>query len=204
MGRRTVVGIAILAGLAGLPALAAAQAFGIGPRFSFVRGDVATNAPSTRFMGGTIRLVTSPHAVLEASMDYRTHLTDDGSQRVRETPLQGSLWLFPVRSVLAPYIGGGIGLYTQATDTLGATGLVTSTAIEKKVGWHLGAGAEIRIARHAAFFADYRFRFVKFGASTDPASQPILIPGSSVIPGLDKLQLSHQGSMWTSGMAFYF
>jgi opacity protein-like surface antigen len=204
MVRRSVVGFAILAGLAGLPAQVAAQAFGIGPRFSFVRGDLSTNAPDTRFLGGTIRLVTSRHTVLEGSLDYRAQLNADGTERVRETPVQGSLWLFPVRSVVSPYIGGGIGLYTQSTDTLGTAGLVTATSIEKKMGWHLGAGAEIRVARHAAFFADYRFRFVKFGTTMDADGQPITIPGSSVIPGLDKLHLSHQGSMWTSGMAFYF
>jgi len=204
MIRRITVSLAVLAALSAVPARGFAQSLGIGPRFSVVRGDLLTNTPSSRFVGGTLRLVTGPHTVLEASMDYRSYLNEAGTERVRERPIQGSLLLFPVRSAFSPYVGGGIGLYSQFHDTLGANGLVTSTTMEKKVGWHLGAGAEIRLARHAAFFADYRFRFVKFGAPDEPGSEPVTIPGSSVIPGLKNVKLSHQGSMWTSGVAFYF
>lgn len=204
MIRRTMVLFAVC-GLFGLvPRPAAAQAFGIGPRFSFVKGDVTTNVPTTRFIGGTMRMVTSPHTVFETSLDYRAYYDEAGTGRTRETPLQASLLLFPVRRLFAPYVGGGIGLYSQLHDTLGPAGVVVSTTTERKVGWHLGAGAELRFAKHASLFADYRFRFVKFGPSTDPGSTEIPIPGSSLIPGLDKVHLSHQGSMWTSGVAFYF
>lgn len=143
-------------------------------------------------------MVTGRHAAFEASMDYRSYVTEAGTERVRERPLQGSLLLFPVRAAFAPYVGGGIGLYSQYHDTIDSSGLVTSTTVEKKVGWHVGVGAEIRLARHAAFFADYRFRFVKFGAPQDAGSEPINIPL------IDQVKLSHQGSMWTSGVAFYF
>jgi hypothetical protein len=44
---------------------------------------------------------------------------------------------------------------------------------------------------------------VKFGLP-DAGSSEIPIPGSSVVPVLSHVHLSHQGSMWTSGMAFYF
>ena len=48
-----------------------------------------------------------------------------------------------------------------------------------------------------ALFGDYRYRFVHFGdVAVD--SQPINIPLISAA------KLSHQGSMWTTGMAFYF
>ncbi len=197
MTRGLVVSMALAAFLLG-SSVAAAQSLGIGPRFSMVRGDLVTNTPSTRFIGGTLRMVTGRHTVLEASMDYRSYLNDAGTERVRERPIQGSLLLFPVRGGFAPYVGGGIGLYSQYHDTLGTNGLVTATTVEKKVGWHVGAGAEIRLARHAAFFADYRFRFVKFGAPDEPGSESINIPG------LSQVKLSHQGSMWTSGVAFYF
>src|SRR5262245_29166750 len=53
---------------------AAAQTIGIGPRFSMVRGDLLTNTPPSRFIGGTLRMVTGKHSVLEASMDYRSYL----------------------------------------------------------------------------------------------------------------------------------
>ena len=72
---------------------------------------------------------------------------------------------------------------------------VAATSTEKKTGWHLGAGAELFVHRHAAFFADYRFRFVKFGEDAE-GGEPIDLPGLH--------RLSHQGSMWTGGMAFYF
>jgi hypothetical protein len=199
MSRRLSVLVATFLGLCVVcvPAPAGAQSFGIGPRFSFVRGDLATGAPATRLIGGTMRVVTGKHTVLEATMDYRAYLKGLGSQRTRETPIQGSLLLFPVRSGFSPYVGGGIGLYTETHDTLGVGGLVTSSTTVRKVGWHLGAGAEIKVAPHAAFFADYRFRFVRFGPAAD-GSQPISVPG------VGALQLSHQGSMWTSGVAFYF
>ena len=51
--------------------------------------------------------------------------------------------------------------------------------------------------RQAAIFADYRFRFVEFGAP-EGGEEPINIPL------LDSVNLSHRGSMWTGGMAFYF
>ena len=192
----------LAAGLA-LPAGAAAQGFGIGPRFSFVRGNVVTGDPSSRFIGGTIRMGGSKHVALEVSLDYRSFLTDDNTIRVRETPLQGSLLIFPVRSVFAPYLLGGVGLYRRKFDDVRLSTQPVTLSTEQKFGVHLGVGAEIFFGRHAAVFADYRFRFVKFGAPGED-DQPINIPGSSFIPGLDKFKVSHQGSMWTTGVAFYF
>jgi hypothetical protein len=194
--------VALAAVLVAVPA--AAQSLGIGPRFSFVRGNADSGSPSTRLIGGDLRVVTGRHTVLEGSLDYRAYLNDTGTERTRETPVQGSMLFFLTRSALSPYVGAGIGLYTQTHETLNSVGLVTASTTEKKVGWHLGAGAEIRISKHAAFFADYRFRFVKFGEPTDSTAEPISIPGATVIPVLQNLKLSHEGSMWTSGLAFYF
>jgi hypothetical protein len=205
MTRRAVVTAVLTAGLTAGPAVASAQSFGIGPRLSFVRGDLATATPAQRLIGGTIRLVTSPHTALEGAIDYRSELSPDGTSRQRDTPITGSLWLFPFRTVVSPYFGGGIGLYTHSVDALGPAGQVTATAIDKKVGWHMGGGVEIRLAKHAAIYADYRYRFVKFGSSTpEAADTPVAIPVVSSIPGFDKLNITHQGSMWASGMAFYF
>src|SRR5262245_50568073 len=180
-----------------LPTTAAGQSLGLGPRVSFVRGDLPSSTPSSRFAGGTLRMSSSRHMVLELALDYRAEYSADRMTRHRETPLQGSLLLFPARGVLAPYLLGGQGIYSELVDRLDATGKVLETATTRKTGWHLGAGAELFVNKHAALFADYRFRFVKFGdAATE--GEPIKIPG------LDSLRLSHQGSMWTSGMAFYF
>jgi opacity protein-like surface antigen len=202
--KRVLVGIVMLAAGGLVAAPAAAQSLGIGPRLSFVRGNVSSGTPSTRLVGGVLRLATGRHTVLEGSLDYRTYVNEAGTERTRETPLQGSMLFFLTRSALSPYVGAGIGLYSQTHETLNSVGLATTSTTEKKVGWHLGAGAEIKIAKHAAFFADYRFRFVKFGEPADSTSEPITIPGSTVFPVLQKVKLSHEGSMWTSGVAFYF
>lgn len=180
------------------PASAAAQSsFGLGPRFSVVRGDDPASATSNRLVGGTIRIRTSKHLALEGTLDYRSEFSEDRTSRFRETPTQASLLLFPVRGVFSPYLVGGLGVYKTSTDTLGPAGEVLSTTRERKSGWHMGAGAEVFLARHAALFVDYRWRFVRFG-EPEPGSEPI------DLPGLGRFELSHRGSMWTSGMAFYF
>ena len=194
---RTLALLTVLIVVVLIPCDASAQGFGLGPRVSFVRGDLATGAPSTRFIGGTIRMSSSRRVVLEVAMDFRTEQSEDGLSRVRERPLQGSILLFPVRSTFAPYVLGGIGLYSHSTDALDAAGVVQSTMTERKTGAHLGFGAELFLGRHAALFADYRFRFVKFGSPEEGAD-------SIDLPGLDTFNISHRGSMWTSGMAFYF
>jgi hypothetical protein len=197
MSTRTHVAVVALAAAVLVPHAALAQGFGIGPRFSFVRGDVPSAAPSTRFFGGALRMSSSRRVVLEAAIDYRSERSEDGLTRLRERPLQGSLLLFPVRSTFSPYVLAGFGLYARTTDALGPTGLVLSSSSTRETGAHAGFGAELFVGRHAALFADYRFRFVRFGtpeAGADPID----------LPGLDRLKLSHRGSMWTSGMAFYF
>jgi opacity protein-like surface antigen len=118
--------------------------------------------------------------------------------------MQGSLLLFVVRRTLAPYVLGGAGIYSQTHETLNATGLPTVATTERRMGWHLGGGAEILVTRRAALFADYRFRFVRFGEPTNASQEMIHIPGTTIIPALEKVKLSHEGSMWTGGVAFYF
>lgn len=191
----------VLIGLGTLiPTAAFGQGFGVGPRLSWVRGDLPSGTPSTRFWGGTMRIRSSRRVALEAAMDYRTERTLDGLARLREVPLQGSLLLFPVRATFSPYLLGGFGMYRRTADQLDVAGNVVSSFSTRETGAHAGLGAEIFVGRHAAVFADYRFRFVRFGEA-DSGSDPIDIPG---VPGLDKLKLSHRGSMWTTGLAFYF
>jgi outer membrane protein with beta-barrel domain len=195
--------LAIAAAL--LPARsAAAQSFGIGPRFSFVRANSSSATPATRLIGGTMRIATGQHTVLEGTLDYRSYLSPDGTLRTRETPMQGSLLLFASRGTFAPYVGAGIGLYSQVHDSLNSQGLVVATTTDKRVGWHMGVGAELRVAPHAAVFLDYRFRFVKFGEPDTASAERINIPGSTVFPSLQNVKLTHEGSMWSGGVAFYF
>jgi hypothetical protein len=52
-------------------------------------------------------------------------------------------------------------------------------------------------------FADYRYTFIHFGdpqANTAPGAVPI--PGTSSVQ--QRLKLSHQGSMWTTGVTLSF
>lgn len=198
MSHRALVSALAGAALLGLPLAAAAQGFGIGPRMSIVRGDLGTGTPSTRFFGGTIRLSSSKHVVFEGAMDFRTQTSTDGLTRLRERPVQGSLLLFPVRSAFSPYLLAGYGLYRQTTDYLDEAGLASTSVTESRTGAHLGFGAELLLARHTAFYLDYRYRFVKFG-TPDPGADPIKVP----LVG-DRARLSHTGSMITSGVAFYF
>ena len=217
--RRSVCSMAGLLALAALaiPGTAAAQMLGVGPRFSMVRGDLATNTPSTRFFGGTLRLNTSKNVGLEGSLDFRTTMDTAKTQRLRETPLQGSLLIYPFRSVLSPYALGGLGIYTRTYEVLGPAGVISQSAQERKTGMHLGFGGELRVARHAVAYVDYRYRFVKFGngasstgTTTGTGTANTSVSGSAMnallgsIPGLSLLKFSHEGSMWTGGVAFVF
>jgi len=191
-GAVAVVAIVLL-----MPAAAAAQSVAVGPRFSLVRGDLSTETPSSKLLGGTLRMRSSSLTAIELSMDYRTTRNDDRTERVSETPVQASLLLMPFRSVLAPYALGGIGVYTRKVDALGPDEEVLESTLSRRVGWHAGFGAELRLGRHAAIYGDYRYQFVKFRKNDNPDDD-------SIIPGLNRLDFSHQGSMWTGGFAFYF
>jgi hypothetical protein len=207
-----------LAGLVALlalvqPAVAAAQIAGIGPRFAVVRGDLVSATPTSRFVGGSARVSLNGLVGFEGALDFRTTWSKDRLARVRETPLQGSVLLFPVRTVLAPYALAGFGIYTRNFDVLGASGDVTQTAVERKTGIHMGFGAQVRVAKHAAFFVDYRYRFVKFGDQTTgtsstgngaAASSSAVANLINAVPGLGSIKVSHQGSMWTGGFSFVF
>lgn len=135
-------------------------------------------------------------------MDYRVTRNDARTERTREMPMQASLLLMPIRAAIAPYALGGVGLYSQKVETLapavgdGPQEVVGST-LARRIGWHAGFGAELRLSSRAALFVDYRYQFVRFAKSDDTGT------GTS-IPYVGRINFSHQGSMWTSGMAFYF
>ena len=198
MGRsvRRCACVAVMVGtvLFGRPSGAGAQSVGIGGRVSFVRGDLSTSTPSTRYLGGLIRISASRRVVLEAALDTRTTTSPDGTARLREQPKQVSLLLYPVRSTISPYIVAGYGIYSQAYDTLSASGTVLTTTTTSTNGWHAGFGADLTFKKHLAFFADYRWRNIGVGTGSS----------TSIIPSFSSLSVSHQGSMWTGGMVLYF
>jgi hypothetical protein len=191
----------VMAGLMALPGTAAAQMVGIGPRFSFVRGDVATSTPTNRFLGGTVRLKVSANLSVEGAADYRTTWNTARTERVREVPLQGSVLLYPIRTVLAPYLVGGMGIYSRSYDSVTTGGVVTPISQERKVGVHLGLGGDVQLGKRLVAYVDYRYRFVTFGSDSQTTSGGT---GTAPVPGLGPLGVAHQGSMWTTGVAFVF
>jgi hypothetical protein len=177
-----------------IPSPASAQ-FGIGPRLSFVRGDVPSSTPSTSFIGGTVRMSTTKHLSFEVALDYRSQTNADNSARLRSTPFQMSVLIYPTpKRALAPYLVGGYGIYTDTTQTLGIAGNVTATSTARHQGFHMGFGGEFFVNKHTSLYMDYRFRFVHIGGP-DATSQAVPLP---------VVHLAHTGSMFTSGMAFYF
>jgi opacity protein-like surface antigen len=205
--RRFVVGLLMAFGSGALAAPALAQgaparSFGAGPRISFVRGSADLDSPSARYSGGQLRARLSEKTALEVSLDYRAQVNESLTERVRDYPVQGSLLLYPVRSALSVYLLGGAGWYSQRVDSL-VNDLVVESQTTRTMGYHAGLGGEIMIASRVGVHLDYRYTMIRFG-DPEAASQPGALP----IPGLTEVQrrlkLSHQGSMWTSGLTVYF
>jgi opacity protein-like surface antigen len=179
---------------------AGAQSVGLGPRLSFVRADIHTE-DSTRVWGGVLRLRTSPKTAFEVTFDYRSHLNENRTERIKDYPIQGSLLLYPVRTVVSPYLVGGFGWYSKNVDTLQDDQVIASTTT-RKTGSHAGLGIEVSVGRHATIHADYRYTLIGFGDDADTAPAAVPIPGLRWLQ--DRLGLSHKGSMWTTGVTLYF
>lgn len=177
-----------------------AQSLGIGGRLSFVRPDATqVDAKSTRLAGGAIRARLSNRTALEVSLDYR-RFVDEAQRRVRQTPIQASLLLYPFRGVLGMYVLGGVGRYSERIEP--APGADTEVLSSSRTGYHAGLGGELQLGGHAAFHLDYRYTFLHAGSDEEYAKGAIPIPGTITLQ--DKLGLSHEGSMWTAGLTVYF
>jgi hypothetical protein len=206
--RLFVSGLVCLTVLAA-PAVARAGdgVFGVGARFSLVRGDAAVPGSSAdRFSGGLLRLRLSPRTAIEVALDYRSYLNQDLTERIKDMPIQASMLLYPIRAAISPYLLGGVGWYAQ-TVTLVNTDAPPTPQTTRTMGYHAGAGGELRLGAHAAVHLDYRYTFIHFGSDQAGAASSST-PGALPIPGLgalqDRLRLSHKGSMWTGGVTFYF
>lgn len=197
LGVGIVVGLCLVMGQA---SGASAQSLGVGPRVSFIRGDLQADS-STRYSGALLRMRASPKIALELSIDYRNHLNGSLTERIKDYPIQGSLLMYLTRSSLSPYLVTGIGWYSQRVDVLQDNQVLTSTK-SRKTGYHAGLGTDMSLGRHATLHVDYRYTFIGFGRNED--TEPGVVP----LPGLgglqDRLKLSHKGSMWTSGVTVYF
>jgi len=191
--RKVLISGAALCALLAASVPAAAQGFGIGGRFAFMKPDAEADADSQRFTGGQIRLKSAGHTGLEVSLDMRTETSDDETTRIRNYPLQISLLVFPVRGPFAPYLLGGGGWYSQKIQALDAEGDTVASETVRDFGWHAGFGAELGLGRHAGVHADYRYTFLDFGDDKDEDSG-----------ALTRFLPSYKGSMWTAGLTIYF
>ena len=196
--------LAVIAGLfAGLGVFvvqpADAQSVGIGPRVAFVRADAETTDGSDRFVGGVLRM-GSGKTVLEVAIDYRSALSGNLLERVKDMPIQGSLLVYPVKAAIAPYLLAGIGWYSQNIQRFDTVGAETPVDEEttRRFGYHAGLGGDLRLTRHIGLYGDYRYTFLNFGDDDDTGSTP------SLIPFAERLKLSHEGSMFTWGAVIYF
>ncbi|MFB3854601.1 MAG: outer membrane beta-barrel protein [Vicinamibacterales bacterium] len=194
---------------AGIVVLAAtsdvdAQALGVGGRLSWMRPDAREDGPpSERFWGGFARARLSRRTAVEVSLDYRRFRDAEG-RRIRQMPLQGSLLLYPFRNVIGMYLLGGIGRYSDRTETPAADGDPAGAVTVSRTGYHAGLGGELQVGRHAALHVDYRYTFLHAGAEDDGP----YVRGAIPIPGTlwlqEKVDLWHEGSMWTAGVTVYF
>ena len=176
----------------------------IGPRLTFIRGASDSTEPAQRFSGGVIRFGGGKTAI-ELAMDYRSGVTGDLTERVKDYPVQVSLLLFPVRGRIAPYLLGGVGWYSQNVQRFTPGPVIVEEETTRRMGYHAGLGAELRVHRRIGIYGDYRYTMLGFGGDDAqvpeaPNSQPV----SGWIPFAERLRLSHEGSMWTWGATFYF
>ena len=191
------------------PPLASAQAVGVGPRMSFVRPDpgapVPAGTPSDRYTGGALRLRISPRTAIELAADWKSTTSEDATVRLRNYPVQGSLLLYPVNASLAPYLVGGVGWYSQTMEGL-VEGEAVSAQTMRRFGYHGGFGADIKLGKRATIFADYRYRFIRFGDDALPDGEAGA--GAFGLPNvgslLDTFRMSHEGAMWTGGVVINF
>ena len=192
MGSR-LAGVALAAVvLTAAPAAAQGNGIGVGPRLTFVSGG-DPDADSQRFTGVALRL-GGGRTALEVAMDFRSSLVgEDLTVRVKDYPIQASLLIFPVRTRLAPYLLAGLGWYSQHVESLGPVQVTETT---RKLGYHAGFGGELLLHRRFGLYGDYRYTFIRFGGED---SSPVID-----LPLVNRLKMSHEGSVFTWGANFYF
>lgn len=182
----------------------ARSSLGAGFRVSFVRGDVQVDSSAARFSGGLIRARVSDKTALEVSLDHRSRTNQLRTERLRDYPVQGSILMYLVQGGFSPYLLGGAGWYSQRVETLDGQTVVKRTTT-RTIGYHGGLGGEVRVGARTAIHADYRYTFIHIGdrpGGTTGSPGAIPIPGTTSLQ--ERLKLSHQGSMWTTGVTVYF
>jgi len=212
-----VTGLA-LAVIGGAARGAQAQTFGIGARMVSVSGPESpalddSDSSRTRLWGGYARVHLIGSLGFEAAMDYQSSTNESETARVRNTPIQLSALLLPVKKSFAPYVLAGLGWYKHKIEALDG-GRTVATANVTDFGYHAGGGLQLKFGRHAAIFADYRYVWVDAGGLDgfsslikSAASLTSVLGLVSAVTGgndSDAGGVSRGGSMWMGGMTIYF
>ena len=219
------IGLAVAMGMSATARDARAQGFGIGPRMVFVTGaDSPLQDPnstsSVRLTGGFARLRASSHLGLEVSMDFRTARDAAQTIEVKSTPIQLSGLFYLLKGPVSPYAIFGAGWYKTQVDLLNpaatAPTATTTSAATTKFGYHTGFGGEVMLGKHASIYVDYRYTFVNIqGIGGILSTAASLMTGGlgslfTTMSGANNAgntttpNVSHLGSMWTTGVAVYF
>jgi len=216
--RSAVVAALALAVLGGAARGAQAQTFGIGARMVSVSGPESpalddSDSSRTRLWGGYARVHVLGSLGFEVAMDYQSLTNESETARVRNTPIQVSALLLPIRKSFAPYVLAGLGWYRHTIEALDG-GRTVATANATDFGYHAGGGLQLKFGRHAAIFADYRYVWVDadgldgFSSLIKSAASLTSVLGlvSAVTGGDDSDAdgISRGGSMWMGGMTIYF
>jgi len=154
---------------------------------------------SQRFKGGQVRAAIGRRTSIEVAFDLRTETSDLMTERVRDSPVQASVLLFPTRAFFSPYLLGGIGWYSRRVQQLAGNEVVSSITT-RTVGPHAGFGAELRLGRRAGLHGDYRYTMLNYDDKGEA-------PGSGGLLGIGlptRFLPNYQGSMWTAGLTVYF
>jgi opacity protein-like surface antigen len=196
---------------------ARAQTIGLGARMVSVSGPESpaldnSDSSRTRFAGGFIRLHMVASLGVEVAMDYQSTTNQAETARIRNTPIQVSALLLPVKKTFAPYLLGGIGWYKHRVEALD-NGDAAASVYSTDFGYHTGLGAQLRFGTHAAVFVDYRYVWVDSkgidgitGALKSAASVTSVVGllASLADDGSEESSISRGGSMWTGGLTIYF
>ena len=193
--RSAIMPLMVAAALLISPALASAQGFGVGGRFSWVTADTEADVDSVRFLGGHFRILSSRWG-LEVSLDHHSESSEELNTKISETPIQMSLLLRMGGAKVSPYLLGGKGWYKRKVELLEGPDEPDIETTES--GWHAGGGLEIRAGKHFGFHGDYRYTFLDWGDDDDDDDDD---DGGGIIGGLLP---GHKGSMWTLGATIYF
>ena len=188
--RQILVPVFVVGALLATALPAAAQGFGLGARFVWVKEDVNVDADSIRFFGVHMR-ATGGRTGFELSFDRHTESFELINLKVIESPIQASLLMRLASGSFAPYLLGGPGWYKRTVEPIDGG---DSGESNTEFGWHAGGGLEIHAGRHIGIHGDYRYTFLDFNGDDDDENGGLI---SGLLQG-------YKGSMITLGATVYF